>query len=197
MRVAKVLDAAQPGEELEKPLSRHLVLQGELPGQIANPGPYLHAVFPDVEAEDLATPTRRPQEPEQGPYRGGLAGPVGPEEAEDLPFLHGEIQILYAARFAAVGLGKLLGLYRQAHEFLLSYRSNTVGIYFGVVEREFSGSLSALVGGEVVFDAHPQGSRYLLLACPRAVGEERSFYIVRDIDGLGYGRWHVALEKND
>src|SRR5215203_4994115 len=122
MRVAKVLDAAQPGEELEKPLSRHLVLQGELPGQIANPGPYLHAVFPDVEAEHLATPTRRPQEPEQGPYRRGLAGPVGPEETEDLPFLHGEIHILYAPRFAAVGLGKLLGLYRQAHQFLLSYR---------------------------------------------------------------------------
>src|ERR671921_659117 len=96
MRVAKVLDAAQPGEELEKPLSRHLVLQGELPGQIANPRPYLHAIFPDVEAEDL-------------------------------PLLHGEIHILYAPRFAAVGLGKLRGLYRQAHQFLLSYRSNTAG----------------------------------------------------------------------
>src|SRR5215217_6342023 len=77
---------------------------------------------PDVQAEDRATATRRPQEPEQGPYRGGLARPVGPEETEDLPFLHGEIHILYAPRFAAVGLGKLLGLYRQAHQFLLSYR---------------------------------------------------------------------------
>src|SRR5215208_5766990 len=122
MRVAKVLDAAQPGEELEKPLSGHLVLQGELPRQIADPGPYLHTVFPDVQAEDLATATRGPQEPEQGPYRRGLARPVRPEETEDLPFLHGEIHILYAPRFAAVGLGELLGLYSQAHQFLLSYR---------------------------------------------------------------------------
>src|SRR5215204_5442740 len=157
MRVAKVLDAAQPGEELEKPLSRHLVLQGELPGQIAIPGPYLHAVFPDVEAEDLATATRRPQEPEQGPYRRGLAGPVGPEETEDLPFLDGEIHILYAPRFAAVGLGKLLGLYRQAHQFLLSYGPNTAGISFGVVERGFSSFLRVLMGSEEVLDAHLEG----------------------------------------
>src|SRR5215218_6374012 len=116
------MDAAQPGEVLEKPLSGHLVLQGELPWQIADPCPYLDTLSPDVQAEDRATATRRPQEPEQGPYRRGLAGPVGPEETEDLPFLHGEIHILYAPRFAAVGLGKLLGLYRQAHQFLLSYR---------------------------------------------------------------------------
>src|SRR5215211_6173340 len=122
------MDATQPGEVLEKPLSGHLVLQGELPWQIADPCPYLDTLSPDVQAEDRATATRRPQEPEQGPYRGGLARPVGPEETEDLPFLHGEIHILYAPRFAAVGLGKLLGLYRQAHQFLLSYRSNTAGI---------------------------------------------------------------------
>src|SRR5215212_5925083 len=115
------MDPAQPGEVLEKPLSGHLVLQGELPWQIADPCPYRHTLFPDIQAEDLSTPTRRPQEPEQGPYRGGLARPVGPEETEDLPFLHGEIHILYAPRFAAVGLGKLLGLYGQAHQFLLSY----------------------------------------------------------------------------
>src|SRR5215218_7987214 len=114
------MDAAQPGEVLEKPLSGHLVLQGELPWQIADPCPYLDTVSPDVQAEDLPTATRRPQEPEQGPYRGGLACPVGPEETENLPFLHGEIHILYAPRFAAVGLGKLLSLYRQAHGFLLS-----------------------------------------------------------------------------
>src|SRR5215207_11408916 len=64
------------------------------------------------------------------------------------------------------------------------------------MEQGFSGSLCALVGSEVVLDAHPQGLRYLLLACPRAVGEELSFPIVRDKDGLGYGRWHVALEKD-
>src|SRR5215218_5768227 len=63
MRVAQVSDAAQPAEVLEKPLSRHLVLQGELSGQVADPGPYLHTLFPDIQAEDLATPTRRPQEP--------------------------------------------------------------------------------------------------------------------------------------
>src|SRR5688500_2036265 len=130
MRVAEVSDAAQPGEVLEKALSRHLILQGELPWQIADPGPYLHAVFPDIQAEltwqiadpspylhaiipgtqaeVLATPTGRPQEPQQGPYVRGLAGPVGPEETEDLSFLDGEIHNLNAPRSAAVGLGKLL-----------------------------------------------------------------------------------------
>src|SRR5688572_28099263 len=120
MHVAKVLDAAQPGEKPEKPLSGHLVFQGELPGQIADPGPYLHAVSRDVEAEDLSTPTRRPQEPQERPYRGGLARPVGSEEAEDLPFLYGEVHIFYTPRFAAVGLGKLLGLYSEAHNLALS-----------------------------------------------------------------------------
>src|SRR5215211_961455 len=120
MRITKVPHAPQPREVLEQPLSGHLVLQGELSRQVADPGPYLHALSPDVEAEDLATPTRRSQEPEERPYRRSLAGSVGPEKAEDLALLDGEVDILYAPRFASVGLGKLLGLYRQAHRYFLS-----------------------------------------------------------------------------
>jgi hypothetical protein len=40
------------------------------------------------------------------------------------------------------------------------------------------------VGSEVVLGAHPEGLRYLLLARSRAVGEELSFSIASDKDGL-------------
>jgi hypothetical protein len=58
------------------------------------------------------------------------------------------------------------------------------------------GSPCTLVGLQVVLDAHSQGLCYLLLARPCAVGEELSFSIVRDKDGLRYGRRHVALEED-
>src|SRR5918999_6484071 len=64
------------------------------------------------------------------------------------------------------------------------------------MERGFFRLCRVLVGGEVVLDAHPEGLRYLLLTCSRAVGEELSFSIARDKDSLGYGRWHVALEED-
>jgi hypothetical protein len=44
-----------------------------------------------------------------------------------------------------------------------------------------------------VFDARPEGFRYLLLAFPCAFGEGPCFSVVGDEDGLGYGGWHVAL----
>jgi hypothetical protein len=72
-----------------------------------------------------------------------------------------------------------------------------VGISFEVVERVFSGSLRRLAASEIVFDALPEGIEdYLLLAGSRTVREELSFAIVRDKDGPGNGRGHVALEED-
>jgi hypothetical protein len=53
-----------------------------------------------------------------------------------------------------------------------------------------------LVGGEVAFDPLPQRLGNLLLARAGAVGEELSFLVVCDEDGLGYCRRHVALEEH-
>jgi hypothetical protein len=104
-RVPEILEAPQPGEEPEQPLPRHLVLEGELPWQVADPGPDLHAILPYVEAKHLATPARRPQESQERPYRRGLSRTVGPEEAEDLALLDREIHLLYAPHFAPVSFG--------------------------------------------------------------------------------------------
>src|SRR5215210_3908587 len=55
---------------------------------------------------------------------------------------------------------------------------------------------TVLVGGEVAVYTRFEGFGYLLLARPCDVGESLCFCIVRNEDGLGYGRRHVALEED-
>jgi hypothetical protein len=105
VRVPEILDPPQPGEEPEQPLPRHLVLQRKLPWQVPDPRPDLDALFPDVETEDLPAPARRAQKPKKRPYRRGLSGPVGPEEAKNLALLDREVNPLYAPRLASVRFG--------------------------------------------------------------------------------------------
>src|SRR5690606_16076733 len=56
------------------------------------------------------------EEGRQHPHRGGLAGPVGAEESEDLPFFDGEVDAAYGLYLLAAGLEGLLqplGLYEH------------------------------------------------------------------------------------
>src|SRR5215207_388032 len=66
----------------------------------------------------------------------------------------------------------------------------------GLVSEYSFGLPRLLVGSEVLFDARSEGFLYLVLAHSRAGGEEVPFRAIRNKDGLGYDRGHVALEED-
>ena len=103
--VGEVLDRLTPGEP---------VVQRELTRQIADAPMDGHRIDGRLHAEDAGTPAGGPDEVEQGPDRGRLARPVGPEEPEHLALLDLEVDIDDAAT-GAVALGQPLGLDDRAH----------------------------------------------------------------------------------
>jgi hypothetical protein len=62
-----------------------------------------------LDPEHEGAPGGGTQEVQQQPDGGCLAGPVGPEEAVDLPLLDGEVH-LHDASVGPIELGELLGL---------------------------------------------------------------------------------------
>src|SRR5829696_2440198 len=121
--VTEVTHPTQPGEEPQELLAGQPVFEGELAGQVAHPGPYPYALAAGIEAEDPGLPARRAEEVEQRPDRGRLPRPVGPQKAEDLALLDGEVHALDAPGLAVV-LGEVLGANDLAHDpssYLVSF----------------------------------------------------------------------------
>ena len=108
-RESALADTPEILEQVEQLLAADPLVEREVARQVAGTRPDRDAVAPDVQAEDTSFPSRRPQQPEQRPDRGRLAGAVGAQESEDLTGPDLERQRLDAARLA-VELAELLRL---------------------------------------------------------------------------------------
>src|SRR5215207_2519725 len=84
-------------------------------------------------------------------------------------------------------------VFRKFQYLVKLLNTRSVGL---VSEYSFGLPRLLLVGSEVLFDARSEGFLYLVLAYSRAVGEEPPFRAIRNKDGLGYDRGHVALEED-
>ena len=105
--------AEQPGEVLEQLLGRQVVVEVRILGQVADAA--LDGEIAERPAEQLRAARRREDELHQQLQRGGLAGAVGAEEAEDLARLDLERQAVerpvgpLAPEADRVVLGQLVG----------------------------------------------------------------------------------------
>src|SRR4051812_30865116 len=91
--VVAVDPAAQVPEILDRLRAGQTVVQVELSGQVADPSMDRDRVYRRLDTEHLRSAGRRPDEIEQDPHRGRLAGTIRPEEPEDLAFGDLEIEI--------------------------------------------------------------------------------------------------------
>ena len=107
--VRPVDPATQVPEVVDGLPARQPVVQVEFAGQIADAAVDGDRVDRRLDAEDLGPPRRRPDQVEQNPHRGRLAGAVRAQEAEDLA--RGDLEIeLDDAAVLAVALGQSFGL---------------------------------------------------------------------------------------
>ena len=128
--------AAEVGEVLERLGAGQPVVERELARQVADPSVDGHRVDGGLDAEDAGDARCRPDEVEQGPDRRGLAGAVGPQEAEDLALLDAQVHVDDPA-VRAVRLGQPLGVDDRGHARLLLRRTRRAGM--GVDELERAG----------------------------------------------------------
>jgi hypothetical protein len=91
------------------------VIERELARQVADATMDRHRVDRRVDPEDPGRAARRSDVVEQRADRRGLAGPVGPEEAECLTLIDLQVDLDDPA-VGAVGLGELVGLDDPGHE---------------------------------------------------------------------------------
>jgi hypothetical protein len=104
--------AEQPADQVEVLGARDLVVDGGvLAGEPDAPADLL-GVGHHVVTEDAGAPGVRPQQRGQDPDRGGLAGSVRPEQPEDGPCGHLQVQPAQH-RPGAEGLAQVLGLDRE------------------------------------------------------------------------------------
>ena len=82
--------ATMPGDVLAP---GHLRVQGEIPGEIADPPVDLDAVPAAVQAQDRRTAAGWPLKGEQHPDGRGLPRPVGAKERENLTWLDHQVQV--------------------------------------------------------------------------------------------------------
>jgi hypothetical protein len=84
--------AAEIAQIVEQLLAGERVVEGDSARQVSDSSPNLHAVTDDVEAEHVTCAGCRVQKSEQQPDGRALAGAIRSEEAEDLAFVHLEVQ---------------------------------------------------------------------------------------------------------
>ncbi len=106
--VGRIDAAAEVGEVVDRLSARQPVVQGELPGQVADATVDRDWVDGRLDTEDAGMPLCRSNQVEQDPDRRGLARAVRPKKAEDLTPLDVEIDVDDPA-MRAVGLGQPLG----------------------------------------------------------------------------------------
>ena len=104
-RLAKYSRVCLPGQP---------VVEGELARDVADPPVDGDRVGVRLDAEDHRPAAGRPDQVEQGPDRGRLAGAVRPEEPEHLALLDAQVDVDDPA-VGAVGLGELFGLDDRGH----------------------------------------------------------------------------------
>ena len=85
-------EAGQAAVEVEQLGAGRPLLEAEVLGQVADPA--AGGRLGRRPAEDQRLPAGGPDQAEQDLHGGGLAGPVGPEEAEHLPGLDGQGQVV-------------------------------------------------------------------------------------------------------
>ena len=108
--VVPVHAAAQVGEVAQRLAAGEVRVEAQLAGQVAAARLDRQGLAAAVPAEHESAAGRRPDQVQQDPDGGGLAGPVGAEEAEDLAAADLQVQVDdAAAAAAAVALGELLG----------------------------------------------------------------------------------------
>ncbi len=83
-------DLLQPRPEPEEVRDPHLLVEGDVLGEVPDAPPGLHGAGEDVEAGDPRLPPRGGHEAREDAEGGGLPGPVGAQEPDDLPPLDGE-----------------------------------------------------------------------------------------------------------
>jgi hypothetical protein len=76
--------AAEPCDRADELPRRHPLRQAQLARDVADPSPHVDAVASGIPSQDLDGPLGRPDQIEQAPDGGALAGAVGAYEAEDL-----------------------------------------------------------------------------------------------------------------
>ena len=74
----------------------HPRIKGDFRGQIAHPGQNLRFLLPDVQPQHRGGAAGGMDEAQQGADGGAFSRAVGADEAEEVPLLHGQVQILNA-----------------------------------------------------------------------------------------------------
>jgi hypothetical protein len=105
--IGPVDPAAKVAEVLDRLAAGQAVVQRELARDVADPAMDRDRVLRGLDLEHEGAAGCRADQVEQGPDRRGLAGAVGPEEAEDLALGDVEVDIDDAA-VHPVRLGELL-----------------------------------------------------------------------------------------
>jgi len=122
-RTGRVLgpEAAHLGDEAEKFGHRHLGVGGRALGQVAQFALNRHGIFRDVDTVHRGPAGIRTEEAGEHLHGGGLPGPVGPEEAQDVPAFDGKADAVDRA-FLSVGFNESFdfdhGVFRKAGGFL-------------------------------------------------------------------------------
>ncbi len=88
----------QPSQELQVLLPREVQVEMDLAGQITDPGLHLEPPAGDLEAEHTGRPGSGPQQSGEETQGGGLAGPVGAEEAVHPALGNGQLQAVHGNR---------------------------------------------------------------------------------------------------
>ncbi|MCY1437358.1 hypothetical protein D9M71_535160 [compost metagenome] len=87
-------EAAHAGDEFEEAAHRHVAIARRAFRQIANLPLGLQRLSLHIETEDARRARRRRQETGQHLHGGGLAGAIRAKEAQHLPLLHSERQVI-------------------------------------------------------------------------------------------------------
>ena len=88
-------DTLEPGPKREVLADPHLGIRGRGLRQVAERGARRVRLAHDVVPGDAGRAGARREEARQDPHRRGLPGAVGAEEADDLPFPHGERHVVH------------------------------------------------------------------------------------------------------
>src|ERR1700687_4381561 len=99
------LDVIEVAGKLQELSGAELVVEGRGIRHVPNAGLRPLRLRHDVDARYPGRAARRPEQADQHLDRGRLAGAVGPQEAEELPWSHLQVQVLHG-RQAAVALGQ-------------------------------------------------------------------------------------------
>src|SRR5262249_20046987 len=101
--------AAQPVEEADQLPAGHVLVEAQLAGEVGDQLAGGAAVGPAVVPADGGAPAGGAQEAQQQAQGGGLAGPVGPEQADDLAGPDAEREVGQGGE-VAVTLGEAVGV---------------------------------------------------------------------------------------